>query len=351
MAKCVACQKSILMGGIQGPDGRYCSTACRFRDFFPKLQTALAGLAATNPDPLPAAIPTTPAPAADPTSPWDEDNSNGGQAGKALLVVLIGWGFLVGVAALIHFLVDLVNYPFHNQTFWFILPVGAFLCGMVGGFGFWLALRWLNILPNRWIVLAATIGATLSYVLIYFLMWWLMEFQGAFARDEVGFLEFLQYVLEHQRVRFGRGKGEGVEVGQWGYARFVINLAGFVAGVLATVAIGGGKTYCKTCRRYLKTVGSQERSTSDPDEAANALHPVIHGLLSGRIQEAVDLHRAAGQPGSKEFFGTKLAVEACPGCGEHLATLTATVPGEQGRQAVQGFAFSGKTPNTVRFGG
>jgi hypothetical protein len=57
-----------------------------------------------------------------------------------------------------------------------------------------------------------------------------------------------------------RGEGEGVDVGKGGYARFAINVVGFVFGVLSTVAIGGGKAYCPTCKRYLKAVGKQTRS-------------------------------------------------------------------------------------------
>jgi hypothetical protein len=75
---------------------------------------------------------------------------------------------------------------------------------------------------------------------------------------------------------------------------------------------------------------------------------VNFGVLSGRIQEAVDIHAASGGSGGKEYFGTTIAVEACPACGMHQATLTASVPGDQGPQQVEEFVFQGTTANPVR---
>jgi hypothetical protein len=314
-------------------------------DFIPRLEAALARAAAANPHPLPNATPgaETSAP------PLEEDGSSiGVDAGKDLMVILIGAGTSMAVALVVYFHVNLVGYPFHAQTVWFVIPVGAIACGMTAAGGFWFALRRLDRLPSVGTYLAAGLVGALSYVLIYFLAWWLWEFQGVMVRDEVGFGEFLQYVIEHQRIRFTRSGGEGVEVGKWGYVRFAINVVGFALGVLSMVAIGGSKSYCPRCKRYLKTVGRQARSSSDPEGAAAALHPVIVAILSGRIQEALELHGAFGAPGHKEYWTTTITIEACPDCGMHLATMKASVPGDRGARDVEGFVYQGMTNHSVR---
>jgi hypothetical protein len=343
-----------MMGGVKIGEVRYCSAACRFQNFMGRFNAALSATAAAHPHPLPQ-----PAPTPGPTDfPADESDAAGVMEGsKELIVDLIGWGVIAVVAAIIYALVKLVNYPFHSQTFWFVIPVGSLLCGMVAGAGFWVALRVLNRRPNAWTYLAAGLGGACGYGLIFFLMWWLTEFQGVKLRDEVKFLDYLELVIEHQRIRMARAQGEGFEVGKWGYARFAINMAGFGLGVIAMVALAGGKTYCPKCRRYLKTLGKQIRSSSDPERHPPYLPPlprggtgggVIAGVLSGQLSEALEFHAASGSIGKKEFWSTTLTVEACPGCGIHLGTLTASVPGDNGQQTVDGFVFKGSTDQPVR---
>ena len=191
-------------------------------------------------------------------------------------------------------------------------------------------------------------GGALAYVAIYFCLWWGLEIEGKLIRDQVGFIDFLRIFLVNQKIQVGRGAGPVVELGNWGYARFGINLVGFALGVVTMVAIAGGKTYCPKCRRYFKTVGTQVRTSIDPQTTAYQLHPVIAGLASGRVQEAVDLHAASGVPGTKGYWTSTVVVEGCPGCGRHHATLTATVPGDKGVDHVEGFRFLGTTDRAVQ---
>jgi hypothetical protein len=347
MAKCANCDKSILMGGVKDEASglRYCSNDCRFKAFFPRFFRALT-----------SAITSASQPAKTPDQATNSDREGWERAefpgfaddGKDLLVVVLGLGGCAAVAGLVHSLVNLVGYPFHAQTVWFVIPVGAFLCGMVAGIGFWLALRLMNRLPRSSTFVAAGLGGAGCYVLIYFLIWWRAEFPGGKVRDHVGFLPFFQQLIEHQQVRFGRGPGPGVELGKWGYPRFGINVLGFALGVVATVAIGGGKSYCSRCKRYLTRVGKQTRSGSNPDATAAALGPVISALLAGQIQEALELHSDSPDEGKNGFWTSTIAVEACPGCGMHKAILTATVPGQRGPQAVSGFKYEGTSSGPLQ---
>jgi hypothetical protein len=347
MAECATCRKTILMGGVKDETSelRYCSQECRFNAFYPRLVRALASSVTALAPPAQTAVA---APTPD-REDWENADFPGfADDGKDLLVIVSGLGFCAAVAGLIYWLVKFFGYPFHGQTIWFVIPVGAFFCGMVAGIGFWLALRVMNRLPKVSTFMSAAIGGAACYVLIYGLMWWLGEFPGGKVRDHVGFPSFFQVVIEHQQVRFGRGKGPGVELGKWGYPRFAINLLGFALGVVATVAIGGGRAYCSRCKRYLRSVGKQSRSGSDPEAVAAALGPVIAALSAGRLQEALELHAAGEDHGKKGYWNTTIVVEACPGCGMHKATMSATVPGQRGPQAVEGFKYEGTSSGPVQ---
>jgi hypothetical protein len=341
MPTCATCNKNFLMGGVKDQDARYCSVNCRFQDFFAKLTDSLGRAAAEDPEPLPAPEPTP--------GPKDANEDFGSSpvadSAKDLIVIAVGLGTVVAVNGLIQWIYTQVKYPFFGQTVMFVIPVGALLCGMVAGIGFWVALRRLDRLPTKLTYLAAALGGVIGYIMIYFFTWWGMEFPGGKLRDHVDFLQFLRVMVENQGVRVRNGPV--IDLGKWGYARFAINLVGSVFGVVAMVAIGGGKAYCPSCRRYLRTVGKQSRASSDPEATGAMLHPVIFGVVANRLQEALDLHAASGEPGAKGFWTTIIAVEACPGCGKHQAKLTATIPGEQGPQPVQGFAFQGTSESPV----
>jgi hypothetical protein len=341
MPTCAACNKNFLMGGVKDQDARFCSANCRFQDFYGRLTNSLGQAAAADPEPLPEPEPT----AIRKESGEEIETSPVVDGAKDLIIISVGLGTVVAVTGLIQWIYTQVKYPFFGQTFLFVFPVGAFLCGMVAGCGFWVALRRLDRLPTKLTYLAAGLGGVIGYIMIYFFTWWGMDLGAAKLRNLVTFPQFLQVMVENQAVQFRNGPQ--INLGMWGYARFAINVVGSVFGVLTMVAIGGGKAYCPTCRRYLRTVGKQARASSDPEATGAMLHPVIFGVVANRLQEALDLHAASSAPGVKGYWTTTIAVEACPGCGKHQAKLTASVPGEQGAQPVQGFAFQGTSDSPV----
>jgi hypothetical protein len=74
---------------------------------------------------------------------------------------------------------------------------------------------------------------------------------------------------------------------------------------------------------------------------------LIACVQAGRIQEALDLHAVLDSTDRKGFLTTILAVEACSGCGMHMAMLSATCRTDNGIQPVAGFLFKGRTSQRV----
>jgi hypothetical protein len=342
MAQCAACGKNILMGGVKDADVRYCNQACRGKDFFGRFFTTLEGAAASNPMPVPAARPSPlSSEAGENTTQSDPISRGAGELAVSVLALAVG----AAVVALIWFIHEQVNYPFFAQTVWFVIPIGAFLCGMAAGAGFFLGIRVFNVRPGTLTYAVAGLSGLAGYVLIFGLSWWFSEFQGVKARDVVGFPQFLQATVENQRVQFRHGGP--IDLGKWGYGRFAINLAGFAMGVMGMVAIASGKAYCSRCGRYLTTVGAQTRTSSDPEAMALMIAPVIANVKSGRIQDALELHAASDATDRKGFVTTKITVETCTGCGMHLATLSAFCKSDDGIAAVPGLNFQGQTNERV----
>jgi hypothetical protein len=342
MATCAACGKSILMGGVKEVDARYCNQACRGRAFFSQFNQALERAAALNPIAPPAAS-ASPRAGAAPEPAFEPDPLARG-AGE-LAIISVGFLGVAAVVALIWFIYEKVQYPFFAQTFWFVVPIGALLCGMVAGAGFMLGHRMMNRLPTPVTYVASGIAGIAGYFLIFGLTWWFTSIGNVRLHDVVGFPQFLQVMVENQSIRFRNGAP--IDLGKWGYPRFAINLAGFAIGVVCMVAIAGGKAYCAKCRRYLTTVGTQTRSSSDPLAAAAALQPVIALLNAGRIQEALDRHSAWEATDRNAFLTTAIKVEMCGGCGMHVATLGASSKTDNGVQPVNGFSYQGRTDQRI----
>jgi hypothetical protein len=342
MGQCAACGKNILIGGVKDAEVRYCNQACRGKEFFNRFFATLEAAVAGNPDPVPAARPSALASEAEQNAALSDPISRG--AGE---IALSGLALAIGAAVvgLIWFIHEKVNYPFFAQTVWFVIPIGAFLCGMAAGAGFFLGIRVFNQRPGTLTYVVAGLSGLAGYVLIFGLSWWFAEFQGVKARDVVGFPQFLQAMVENQRVQFRHGGP--IDLGKWGYGRFAINLAGFAMGVMGMVAIAGGKAYCARCGRYVTTVGVQTRTSSDPEATALLIAPVIANVRSGRIQEALELHAASDATDRKGFVTTKITVETCTGCGMHLGTLSAFCKSDDGIAAVPGLNFQGRTNDRV----
>jgi hypothetical protein len=330
------------MGGVKELDARYCNQACRGTAFFTRFNEALCRAAAQSPKPVPAAI-APPQSSAGPEPAFEPDPLARGAG--VMAIVGIGFSGVAAVVALIWFIYEKVQYPFFAQTFWFVIPIGAFLCGMVAGSGFLLGHRMMNRLPTAVTFVAAGLGGIAGYFLIFGLTWWFTSIGNMRLHDVVGFPQYLQVMVENQSVRFRNGAP--IDLGKWGYPRFVINLAGFAIGVVCMVAIAGGKAYCAKCRRYLTTVGTQTRVFSDPDTAAAALQPVIAALSAGRVQEALDRHSACDAADRKGFLTTAIKVEMCGGCGMHVATLRASSITDNGAQPVRGFEYQARTDQRV----
>lgn len=336
MPKCDHCQKNFMMGGKKEGEERFCSANCRSAQFADRFFNALNVKLATQPPPPP------PPPAPVPSGPDLIEGEEGliQDSGKDALIVGVGVAVAFLLALGVYFLVDLIGYPLHQQTFLFVIPIGGYLSGMLFGIGFWFMLRRLERLPSTLVSIVSLIAGALAYLLIFVAMWWFLEFEGGRARDQVGFGEFFQFVISHQRIRVGR-VGDGFEVGMWGYVRFALSIVAAAFGAFSTVAIAGGRRYCPTCRRYYRPLGTQSRTLSDPQAAADAWHPVINHLVASSLQQAIDQHAASAPPKAKGTCTTNLAVEHCPGCGLHLATLTGHLLSDQGVQAIEGFTFAG----------
>jgi hypothetical protein len=198
---------------------------------------------------------------------------------------------------------------FHGDVLklWFnvILPFGALMLGVAGGWGFYLAGR-LAKQPStsglRWTAVAIALATVLS---IRFLGYWNMEVEGVPVHRMIGFIPYLQATLGHAHINFSHGmEGLGsVDVGALGYFLEMAEWGAYVAASYGFAAKLPQALRCERCNDYMHESlwGSvridnqrvfEERYLALPREPAarlialRAMESEIEAPLAG----AVDLH-------------------------------------------------------------
>jgi len=347
MGKCTTCGSTVLVGGINVQDARYCNKLCWAKDFSSRFQAALDDATAEKPGPLLVPDSSLETPAAVSSDLGAEPL---GQDAVEWAVIGLGLVGVVAAAFLTWFLCEKLRLPFFALKARSMFPFGAIICGFVAGLGFWLALRVLHLPPTIRTWLAAGLAGLGGYLLIFALTWWFLKAGGVKVRDSLGFAEFLRLVVENPKFPVFR-PGAPVGQGPRGYVQLAINMVGFTFGILVLFLIGSDRSPCSRCRRYLIRVGKQTRRSSDPENAAAALYPVMAAMSEGRIQEAIDLHTTMDPADRMGVLTTSIAVTACPGCHIHEATLVGFYPDDHGVAVAEGFVFQGKTDRRITISG
>ncbi|HEX9952819.1 MAG TPA: hypothetical protein VGB53_13685 [Rubricoccaceae bacterium] len=252
---------------------------------------------------------------------------------------------------------------------WYVLPIGAFLVGLLAGSGYGIVSWGTGFRIGRntlWIVLALQILAYAGAQVA--------EYQ-ALASTGMPLPAFGPYFDVITRdIRFEDDEGVvGQPLGAWGYGVRGLELLGFVGGALLIPTGIRSKPYCETCGRYMKTrqLGmlpasvKERRMWRKPDdekaayaadqETAFAQGQTVHdGLfaLAGAgnapaFADAVRLMKDSTKDAGK--LPTRLVVHlsACPTC--RLGMLSSQVMRVQGRHVSTSFLASAPVaPEVVR---
>ena len=269
------------------------------------------------------------------------------------LVILAGLA-TSALALLIAWLLNQTEFNVMGWYFWFIVPVGAVLVGLVAGSGYSLASWQLGVKVTGlllWSIIALQIAC-------YFQAQYL-EFRhlDPVWQDgtPIGFFEFFDYTTRTFAFEQKGGK-QDQPMGVWGYAFRLLEVAGFALGGLIGTLILGSKPYCENCGRYMKTrslallpAGAVPRKIKKKDTEAqqeyeaelNAKAAEAEKLLeeavgyvrdgdSNAFRTLIDPHVANRKEIGKLTTRLELELSHCPGCSEgHLKAKALSGQGEQ----------------------
>jgi hypothetical protein len=240
----------------------------------------------------------------------------------------------------------------------YVLPAGAILVGLVASSGFGIGSWTTGTKVTGPLLLGVTIILVLGYWVAQYLEFRLLFPDGAVARDgaEFGFLDFYDAVTRSFAwVEHGK---KGSQLGAWGYALRVGELAGFSGGGLAIPILLRKLPYCRACGLYMrspvvalrpagiepKRVGKKKvQELADREAQANAAYARAQAGLSrlleaGKAGDAAAFAGAVAEEGplSRRRAAGKLSARVevkvvhCPRCA--AGELRASVMTGQGKQ-------------------
>ena len=150
------------------------------------------------------------------------------------------------------------GFAFYKLTYFFAIPIGAFLSGWVAASGYYLAYQIFQRRPGRLLlpnILGASIG---TFLLINVLSYVVFRARMQQLSIPVSFWTFLDISIRSTRVNV-MGMTTLPKLGYFGYITTGLEILGFAAGGLSVYSFLRSQNYCNRCSRRLTFKGRRIR--------------------------------------------------------------------------------------------
>src|SRR5262245_50942748 len=239
---------------------------------------------------------------------------------KSASVVLLCGLATTALALLGVYVLDQSTDDFHIMGWYanYVLPVGAFIVGLVASCGYGLGSWFSGIKITKNLLWTVMFLQVLAYFAAQYI-----EFRGlhlVHRSDEspVGFFEY--YDLTARMFAWKQDNGTaGAPLGAWGYGVRALELVGFVGGSLIVPAVLWKAPYCQACQRYMQSrqlsviPGSVPiRKIKKSDPAGLAAHQAEHDQAFQKGKSTWESLRQLAVDRKATDFKTKL-LELEPG--------------------------------------
>ncbi|MEQ9115647.1 MAG: hypothetical protein RLN62_02515 [Rickettsiales bacterium] len=216
-----------------------------------------------------------------------------------------------------------------SLMFWFVLPIGAFLVGMGGASGGFLACKYFHIKPDRLDAIALAAVAALTMYLIYYLDYTTFVLEsGNRVADYIDFTTYLDVIVTKSHSSVGHMRGgkwqDMGEVGGFGYFLLVIKFVGVLLGGWALFITLESLAMCKKCNLYYKKIASKNTF----HESINDLNLIYNKLNSDLISEYKEALQITAKGDCKAKI--KFTLMRCPKCKEEYVAEEFFVRKEKG---------------------
>jgi len=226
-----------------------------------------------------------------------------------------------------------------------IIPIGAWLVGIVSGLGYAVASRYLQVKLGRAFILGMASTAVLDYAVAQYLTYQHLIEVVHVSEERYSFLQYFQDICEKMSFTRSGSSEPGSPLGGFGYAYKVLEAAGYVLGAMVPSWVVSQMPYCRQCQLYMKqhlrghirsqSLWSAVKGLKKKErvaalgaavlEVASQANAVSKTIASATLSESVaavsNLAKAADK---KSVAAASVVVELkkCPNCESHHVSYT-----------------------------
>jgi len=236
---------------------------------------------------------------------------------KQLVIAAMGIGTSVLTALVLGLIEVYTGYAIYSWTFWFVIPVGAFLAGFGAASGYYAGAMLFHQKPVGGVLFNMLSVSVSAYLIVHYVPYYLLEVNGIRVKDAISFWQYLDFAVRHTSLTLVRGGASTGELGGfWGYGYAGLQLLGFSVGGFAVFAWLTENPYCDKCSRYLGKTGKQERYTSDGDVLIATIKEFAQLLDAQNFHEAIGLHakEMGVVEGPSHHLRSRIITRACSRC-------------------------------------
>ena len=232
-------------------------------------------------------------------------------------VVLVGLGVSSAIvtAIVVALLALSLGFAIHLYFVW-IIPAGAYLCGMASAAGYPLGAIVIGRRPGRLALFGIATGGLLTYLLIFVFEYLLMEVNGRSVSADVSFGTFVDAAIRETTLNVSPlrspARTGGPRLGPGGYPFAVLSLLGFIIGscaILATPPLR--RIACDRCPRYVREIARTSGYVAAPLLESTFIY-ARDLLAKGETTAALQLVGALSQ--TDLDYRIELDVWSCDAC-------------------------------------
>lgn len=205
-----------------------------------------------------------------------------------------------------------LDFDLLSLSFWFVIPAGAAMGGMLAASGYYAAARLTQTMPSRSLLFNMVAVGASTWILSKWLSYATMRLEdGTRVASLVSFWDYFKISTNAMRLTIGTRYNPSAltteELGSLGYVREILQVLGFMAGGFFVYAFLTEVEACSRCRRYAKTKILLGSGTADKLDAL---------LLVADISLPHFVEDARATIGGKVLEGFYLSLSTCPSCHE-----------------------------------
>lgn len=236
---------------------------------------------------------------------------------RDLLIVTAGLCSSIITTVAIWLSLHYLHFSVYGFSYWFI-PVGAVLCGVGAGSGYYWAAMKLHRKATALVLANLLSMAVSTYFVVQYVQYYEMTVNGQHVRDLVFFPTFLDLAIRNQKLGLFMSTGlDTGALGVFGYVLTLVQIGGFAYGGFYLFSKLRVRAYCDRCEALLEPSMVDSRYAVMTEEISQLFDVLKKLYRIGKIGEAIAFFGQWGLavPPRNCRLATDILVCPCSKCG------------------------------------